>query len=529
MSVVACERGLHVFRISYVESGPNPSDSVHLQWFLHTNVPVIDDGWNAWQQTWPRSELAPDSDRALPVVALNDFLQRRRRDQMLEYNTPIALEAAAKEAWRRRVPKNVPASRDPIGSEKYRQSARATDPLAGARICVDGDMVSRFERHLEPALGWAGIQRASCSDPHDAFMAIGTSNGKFWCRYLAYVDRSEEERWGNCTCSPHQPDPPLEAHEYFADTAACAAEMVDRTIAGLANHDVRAGSGGVAPKLAKVSGAMAKVPVCVATKSDPRPPKSDEPLPDPEVLRVIEAFEGAGFEVRPCSKNEHRLIAIYSRRSLPWDRHQVQRYLSVFELEAEEPIASAVGIDTAYFAEHFPIEAVNDLIASSQLKTYVELAARRESGATTAATDQAKQLGDGWIIAVMELTDPNASDQSKAIAKDVLRNMSSLLRNYLAQRGAKTVDRSAQTQAAKLESYRACFDESCQIELGRALAASHILRAELSRFGQKCILNAELVDLRTEVAVAAASANGACDSDDFLKMAKDVSTELNPR
>lgn len=56
-----------------------------------------------------------------------------------------------------------------------------------------------------------------------------------------------------------------------------------------------------------------------------------------------------------------------------------------------------------------------------------------------------------------------------------------------------------------------CTDERCDVEIGRALAASHVLRARVTKLGDRCVLAAELIDLQREVSVAAASARGTCD------------------
>jgi hypothetical protein len=104
---------------------------------------------------------------------------------------------------------------------------------------------------------------------------------------------------------------------------------------------------------------------------------------------------------------------------------------------------------------------------------------------------------------------------------------------FVGQRGCKTIDRTSQETTfkervaeAKLTSYSDCYDEACHIELGKALSASHILRAQLLRYGQKCVLNAELIDLTKEVAVAAASSEGKCEEEGLLTMSEQVAKTL---
>jgi hypothetical protein len=151
---------------------------------------------------------------------------------------------------------------------------------------------------------------------------------------------------------------------------------------------------------------------------------------------------------------------------------------------------------------------------------------------TTNGDADAPPLNGEWVVAVMDVKDLNAGNKG-AVGEDLIRNLGSQLRIFIAQRGAKTVDRSAQGAAMKEqikdlknESYKTCYDDSCQIELGKALAASHILRSQVTRFGSRCVLNAELFDLRREVTIAASSSRGDCEPEGFLRMSQEVANGL---
>lgn len=67
--------------------------------------------------------------------------------------------------------------------------------------------------------------------------------------------------------------------------------------------------------------------------------------------------------------------------------------------------------------------------------------------------------------------------------------------------------------AAKAESYRSCFDQSCQIELGKAVSAEKSLAAKLLRVGSRCAMTAELFDLVSETTDRAASVKTDCTAD----------------
>jgi hypothetical protein len=132
---------------------------------------------------------------------------------------------------------------------------------------------------------------------------------------------------------------------------------------------------------------------------------------------------------------------------------------------------------------------------------------------------------DARVVAVMEVEDANVG-RNDAVGNDLVRNLSDQLRIFVAQQGIKTIDRSAQLQALKTESYQKCFDDSCQIELGKALAASHIVRSKITKFGARCVLNGELIDLTREVTIKAASAQGACQAEGFLEMSETLARDL---
>ncbi|MCK5795853.1 MAG: hypothetical protein KAI47_01630 [Deltaproteobacteria bacterium] len=68
----------------------------------------------------------------------------------------------------------------------------------------------------------------------------------------------------------------------------------------------------------------------------------------------------------------------------------------------------------------------------------------------------------------------------------------------------------ARLKAERKASYRACYDNQCQIELGKKLAASAVVSARLIRLGRRCTLTLKLYDLKTETTAGAASHTGSC-------------------
>jgi hypothetical protein len=134
-----------------------------------------------------------------------------------------------------------------------------------------------------------------------------------------------------------------------------------------------------------------------------------------------------------------------------------------------------------------------------------------------------------WVIAVM----PCGATGKATFDKNTLAALTDQIRVFLAERGARVVDRSQQEAALKglveeekRKSYSACVDSSCQVPLGKALAASHILRSNVAKFGKACSTNGELIDLRTEVAIAAGSSRTDCNEEELLYAAESLAEQL---
>lgn len=84
----------------------------------------------------------------------------------------------------------------------------------------------------------------------------------------------------------------------------------------------------------------------------------------------------------------------------------------------------------------------------------------------------------------------------------------------------------ARLVAEKTGGYRPCYDEACQIELGRALAAQKSVAPRLVKLGARCTLTAKLYDLRSETAERAASVETDCDPARLLEAARQVALKL---
>ncbi len=70
--------------------------------------------------------------------------------------------------------------------------------------------------------------------------------------------------------------------------------------------------------------------------------------------------------------------------------------------------------------------------------------------------------------------------------------------------------------AQKAASYKDCYAESCQIEVGKELAASKTLAGSVTRVGSRCIVTIRLYDLLSAAQEKAGIAKGGCEEDDVL-------------
>ncbi len=79
---------------------------------------------------------------------------------------------------------------------------------------------------------------------------------------------------------------------------------------------------------------------------------------------------------------------------------------------------------------------------------------------------------------------------------------------------------------AKQDSYKECFDQKCQIELGRELAADKTLHSQITKIGSSCNVSVTLHDLKKASSEAAATASGGCTEDEISKSLDQVVAEL---
>jgi hypothetical protein len=128
------------------------------------------------------------------------------------------------------------------------------------------------------------------------------------------------------------------------------------------------------------------------------------------------------------------------------------------------------------------------------------------------------------IVAVFDL-----ESKGSGLAPAELEDLASLLRARLAECGYQVVppqqirERLRQEQA---ETFKSCYDENCQIELGRELAAQAVVSSQVMRLGERCQLTAMLYDLQKAATGKAGVAEAPCGAADLLKAVREVAKTL---
>ncbi len=132
------------------------------------------------------------------------------------------------------------------------------------------------------------------------------------------------------------------------------------------------------------------------------------------------------------------------------------------------------------------------------------------------------------VVAVFEVQDLRISPAKLPEGK--LTALTDLLENFLAEGGAfKVVPQSGLRRAmvdAKRATYQECFDEACQIEIGKAVSASKLVTTKIIQVGAQCIVTSTLFDLRTETTDRAEHAKGDCTEESLALTLEKVAIRL---
>ncbi len=132
------------------------------------------------------------------------------------------------------------------------------------------------------------------------------------------------------------------------------------------------------------------------------------------------------------------------------------------------------------------------------------------------------------VVAVFEISDERPKRQRLSDNKRAA--LTDFLRSQLAAGGKFQVVPPGEVQQAlranKADSYKACYDEACQIEVGKELAAEKSLATKIARIGSQCVITSTLYDLARATTESSAPHRGKCKDDDLLAGLERIATVL---
>lgn len=142
----------------------------------------------------------------------------------------------------------------------------------------------------------------------------------------------------------------------------------------------------------------------------------------------------------------------------------------------------------------------------------------------SAGTTSATMKPQAPILVVFDVEDRGAG-----VTPEVLDNLTDYLAITMAEANFQVVPRARlkeRLSEQKRESYRTCYNEACQIELGRELAAQKALSSRILKIAQTCQVGATLYDLRRAATEKAASAEADCSEESLLEAVKAIGRRL---
>jgi hypothetical protein len=146
-------------------------------------------------------------------------------------------------------------------------------------------------------------------------------------------------------------------------------------------------------------------------------------------------------------------------------------------------------------------------------------------GLSGQASGQEKQAP---VVAVFDI-----ENRGSPLSKEQLITLTDYLGTKLGERGMYRIiprrDIHARLTQVKKESYKECYDQSCQIEIGRELAAEFTISSSIGRVGKLCLITASLYDLRKAATSKTATARGPCTEEDLVNAIEEAADKLQGR
>ena len=127
----------------------------------------------------------------------------------------------------------------------------------------------------------------------------------------------------------------------------------------------------------------------------------------------------------------------------------------------------------------------------------------------------------GAYVAVFDI-----QDKSKGLSEMELESLTDYLATKVAEDGLFHVIPREEIRkrllSAKKKSFKSCYDQSCQIEIGREIAAQKTLSLNIAPIGSSCIVTAALYDLKKAATDATATTRGKCGTDALLSQIEEI-------
>jgi hypothetical protein len=122
------------------------------------------------------------------------------------------------------------------------------------------------------------------------------------------------------------------------------------------------------------------------------------------------------------------------------------------------------------------------------------------------STAQAKKRPP--IVAVFDI-------EAASVNPETLKSLAARINTRVAASGRYQIVPPSEIRRAlrkeKIDSYKECYDDACQIELGKELAAEQIISTRISSIAGACQVSMNLYDLRASVSVGAGLSDASCE------------------
>lgn len=157
--------------------------------------------------------------------------------------------------------------------------------------------------------------------------------------------------------------------------------------------------------------------------------------------------------------------------------------------------------------------------------------ARRASGLILLCALWTGALPAGATSARPVLLVLQIEDGTQQLGPVEIEHLSTYLSSSLAETGSFDIVPREELRAVldreRAESYRACYDEACQIELGRELAAQKVLTTKVLVVGAQCVVSSTLIDLAKAASESAKTAKTACTPEGFVSAIDEIVLALS--